>query len=80
MELNFEGLQMQKRNISADNAQRLETKTGVICLVVMFFLGFMVIKMSKKTYFLCFLLMTAKISPSFSKILKSFKVSLLLRF
>ena len=36
MELNFEGLQMQKLNTQADRAQRVDGKNGVICLVIMF--------------------------------------------
>ena len=36
MELNFEDLEMQKRNIPTDRARRIEDKNGVICLVTMF--------------------------------------------
>ena len=36
MELNFEGLQMQKWNILSDRAQRVHDKNRVICLVLMF--------------------------------------------
>ena len=36
MELNFEGLQMQKWNILSDRAQRVHDKNRVICLVFMF--------------------------------------------
>ena len=44
----------------ADRAQREDDKNGVICLVIMFASRNMVIKMSKMTCFLYFLLMTAK--------------------
>ena len=43
-----------------DEAQRVDEKNGVICLVVMFTPRVMVIKMSKITHFLYFLLITAK--------------------
>ena len=43
-----------------DEAQRKDEKNGVICLVVMFTPRVMVIKMSKITHFLYFLLITAK--------------------
>ena len=36
MELNFEGFEMQKWNISTDRAQRVDGKNKVICLVVVF--------------------------------------------
>ena len=51
MELNFEGLHMQKWNISADRAQRLD---GDICLVIMFTPRVTVIKMSKMARFFVF--------------------------
>ena len=59
MELNFEGLEMQKWNIPTDRAERWDGKNGVICLV-MFTPKVMVIKMSKIAHFLYFLLMPAK--------------------
>ena len=59
-ELNFESLEMQKWNIQADRAQRVDGKNGVICLVIMFAPGVMIIKMSKMAHFLYFLLMPAK--------------------
>ena len=65
MELNFEGLEMQKWNISTDKAQRVDEKNGVICLVIMFTPGVMVIKMSKMAHFLYFLLMPAKNQSKF---------------
>ena len=43
-----------------DEAQRVDEKNGVICLVVMFTPRVMVIKMSKIAHFLYFLLITAK--------------------
>ena len=36
MKLNFKGLQMKKRKISKDRAQRLDEENGVICPVIMF--------------------------------------------
>ena len=36
MELNFEGLEMQKWNIPTDIIQRVDEKDGVICLVIIF--------------------------------------------
>ena len=51
-------------NIPTDRTQRLEEKNGFICLVIMFALGIMVIKMSKMAHFLYFLLITAKKSVS----------------
>ena len=59
-ELNFEVLEMQKRNILTDRAQRVYEKNEVICLVIMFTPGVMVIKMSHMAHFLYYLLMTAK--------------------
>ena len=60
MELNLEGLEMQKLNMPTDRAQSLDTKNGVICLVIMFTPRVMVIKMSKMAHSLYFLLMAAK--------------------
>ena len=56
MELNFEGLEIQKWNMPTDRAQRVDDKNGVICLVIMYTPGVMVIKMSKMAH----LLMPAK--------------------
>ena len=47
MILNFKDLEMQKWNIPMDRTQRVDEKNGVICLVIMFTSGVMVIKMSK---------------------------------
>ena len=60
MELNFEGLVIQKWNKLTDRAQRVDEKSGVVCLVNMFISKFMFIKMSKMAHFLYILLMTAK--------------------
>ena len=43
MELNFEGLEMEKWNIATDRAPRVDGKSGVICQVIMFTHGFMAI-------------------------------------
>ena len=51
MELNFEGLQMQKWNIPTNRARRGDDKNGVLCLVIMFTPGVMVIKMLKMAHF-----------------------------
>ena len=52
MELNFEGLEMQKWNIPMARAQIVDGKNGAICLVIMFTPQVMVIKMSKMAHFL----------------------------
>ena len=60
MELNFEGLlnfEMQKVNVTTDRAQLVAEKNGAICLLVMFTLRVMVMKMSKVFQFLYFVLM-----------------------
>ena len=36
MELNFEGLEIQKSNIPTNRAERVDDKNGVNCLVTMF--------------------------------------------
>ena len=46
VELNFEGIKMQKRNIAMDRAQRADEKSGIVCLFIMFTPRVMVIKMS----------------------------------
>ena len=51
---------MQKLNIPTDRAQRVDKKNRVICLVIMFAPGVMVIKMLKMAHFSYFLLMPAK--------------------
>ena len=60
MELNFEGLlnlEMQKLNVKTDRGQLVAEKNGVICLVVMFTVRVMAMKMSKMFQLLYFLLM-----------------------
>ena len=54
MELNFEGLKMQKWNIPVDWARRVDKKSGVICLLTTFTFRVMVIKMSKMCFFCIF--------------------------
>ena len=65
MEPNFEGLEMQKRNIPMDVAQRVDEKNEVICLVIMFTPQVMVIEMSKMAHFLYFLLTPIKNQSQF---------------
>ena len=36
MELNFEGLEIQKSNIPTDRAQSVDEKNRLICLAIMF--------------------------------------------
>ena len=60
-ELNFEGLEMQKWNIVADRAERVDEENGVICLIIIFAPRVMTIKMRKMAHFVYFLLMPAKI-------------------
>ena len=67
MELNFEGLEMQKWNIPRVRAQRVGEKNGVICQVIMLTPALMVIKMSKMAHFLFFLSMTAKNQSQFGQ-------------
>ena len=50
-----------------DRAERVDEKNGVICLVIMFIPGVMVIKISKMTHFLYFLLMPAKNQSQFGE-------------
>ena len=71
MGLNFEGLEIQKLNISADRAQTVNEKNGVICLVTMFTPRVTVIKMSRGS-FLHFLLMPAKLVRVRAKYLYAF--------
>ena len=66
MELSFESPEMQKWNTATVRAQRVDEKNGVMCLVVVFTPGVMVIAMSKMAHFLSFLLlMTAKNQSQF---------------
>ena len=71
MEFNFEGLEMQKWNISMERAQRVDEKNGIICVVTLFTPGVMVIKMSKISIFFCiFCWWQQRISHSLDKIFK----------
>ena len=65
MQLNFKGLETQKWNIPMDQAQRVDEKNGVICLVIMFTTGVMIIKISKIAHFLYFQLMLVKTQSEF---------------
>ena len=65
MELNFEGLQMQKWNIPMDRAWRGDQNNGAVCLFIMVIPRVMVIKMPKMAHFLYFLLRRAKNLPQF---------------
>ena len=67
MELNFEGLKMQKWNIPTDRAQIVDGKNGFVCPVITFTPRVMVIKMSKMAHFLYFLLMPAKNQSQFGQ-------------
>ena len=49
MELNFEGLEMQKWNILSDRAEKLDEKNEVFCLVIMSTLGVMVMSKCQNT-------------------------------
>ena len=49
-----------KWNKPTDRAERVDEKNGLVCLVIMFTPGVMVIKMSKIAQFMYFLLMTVK--------------------
>ena len=46
MILNFKGLEMLRWNIPIDRAQRIDEKNGIICLIIVFTDGVMVIKIS----------------------------------
>ena len=50
MEINFEGREMWKWNISTEWTQRVDEKNGVICLVIMFVPRVMIIKMPKMVH------------------------------
>ena len=67
MELNFEGLEIQKWNLPTDRAQIVNKKNGIIYLVIMLTPQVMVIKMSKMADFLYFLLMPAKNQSQFGQ-------------
>ena len=65
--VNFEFLEMQKRNIPTDRTQRADQKN---CLFVIFTPRVMVIKVSKIDHFSLFLMMTAKIQFQFGRNIK----------
>ena len=67
MELNFEVLEMQNWNLPTNRTQRIDEKNKIIYLFIMFSPKIMVIKMSKMTRFLYFLLMTAKTQSQFGQ-------------
>ena len=50
-----------------DRAQRVDEENGVICLVIMFTSRVMIIRMSKVSNFLYFVLMIAKNQSQFGK-------------
>ena len=54
MELNFEGLEMQKSNIPVNKTQIIYEVNGIICQVIMFIPVVMVIIMSKIAHFCIF--------------------------
>ena len=60
LKLNFEGLGMERLNKPMGSTQRVDGKNWFICLVIMFTSRAMVIKMSKMSLFLYFLLTAAK--------------------
>ena len=68
MELNFEGLEIQKLNIPKDRFQSLHEKNGGIFLFIMLTPRVMVIKMSKMVHFLYFILIAAKNQSYFGQI------------
>ena len=68
MELNFEGLEMQKWNIPTDRAQIEDGKNMVICLFIMFTPQVIIIKISKMAHFCIFCWWQQKISLSLHKI------------
>ena len=70
MELNLEGLEMQKWNILTDMDQRLDEKNVVIYVVIKFALRIMVINISKIAHFMFFFRWQPKNSPSLGKIFK----------
>ena len=54
MELSFEGLEIQKLDMPTDRPQRVDTKSEIICLVMMFSSTVMVFKMKKHGSFFVF--------------------------
>ena len=70
MEMNFEGFEMQKRNIPMDINQRADENNGVISLVIMFTPTIMVFKISKWFIFLSLADNSKKIFTVLAKIFK----------
>ena len=70
IELDFEGLEMQKYNKSSDRAQRVDEKNGGICLVSMFTPGDMVIKSQSWLIYCIFCRWQQKTSHILGKIFK----------
>ena len=60
---------MWKKDIYVKRLERVDEKNGVICLVIMFTSGDMVIKTSKMTQLLYFVLMTARNTSQFREII-----------
>ena len=60
---------MWKKDIYVKRLERVDEKNGVICLVIMFTSGDMVIEMSKMTQLLYFVLITARITSQFREII-----------
>ena len=60
---------MWKKDIYVKRLEKVDEKNGVICLVIMFTSGDMVIKMSKMTQLLYFVLMTARNTSQFREII-----------
>ena len=54
MELDFKGLEIQKRNVPMYRAQRVDEENGVICPVIMVTPKVIIIEMSKMALFFTF--------------------------
>ena len=67
IELKFEGLEMQKWNIPADRAQRVDGEHGVSCLVITFTPRVRFIKMPKWLIFCIYCWWMQKVSHSLGK-------------
>ena len=59
MELNFKGLETLKLKTLTDRAQGTYNKNRIICLVLIFTTGVMIIEMLEVAHFFYFLLVTA---------------------
>ena len=62
-ELNFEGLEMQKWNIPTDRTQRKDEKIGVICLVIMFIMLVIYMRLKDIIYLFQKMLWIVDINP-----------------